>query len=125
VQFVFVKQLLATPIARFFGDISYGVYLIHALVLPPLLFLLLQIDIYHRFPPVLRFAILVGAGAALTIPCSYLAHRSVELPGIELGRRLARKVPLQLSMIRSPLSEKAAHYHCGQIEILLEQIGYL
>jgi peptidoglycan/LPS O-acetylase OafA/YrhL len=86
----FGKQILSGPTWRFFGEISYAVYLTHSLVLAPLLFLLLKIDAYQNMPPVVRFAILFGAATMVVVPSSFALHRGIELPGIELGRRLAR-----------------------------------
>jgi peptidoglycan/LPS O-acetylase OafA/YrhL len=88
----FGKKILSGPTGRFFGDISYAVYLMHSLILIPLLALLLKFDAYQNVRPVVRFGILFGLAVMIVIPCAFALHRGIEMPGIELGRRLASRV---------------------------------
>lgn len=77
--------LVSTP-ARWLGDISYGLYLMHGLVL----------SVVFAIPPV-RAAVLaddalfwpVAAGCTVgVVALAALAHVAVERPGMALGRRL-------------------------------------
>jgi peptidoglycan/LPS O-acetylase OafA/YrhL len=88
----FGKRTLSGPTSQFFGAISYAVYLTHQLILIPLFILLEQFVAYQSTPPVVRFAILFGATATVVIPFAFAPHRRIELPGIEFGRRLAKRV---------------------------------
>ena len=90
-----IKNVLSHPISRFFGDISYGVYLIHILVLLPVLHILLKMNGFAALSSWLRFTILVALTVICVVPCAALLHWLVELPGIAAGRRLARMVPLR------------------------------
>jgi len=85
--FVFKSRVL-----RFLGDISYGIYLLHFAVLCTVvkLFTLLQwtsgvtVDIYV-------LALLVTCvTSTVTVLLAWLSYVYVEVPGIELGRRLLR-----------------------------------
>jgi peptidoglycan/LPS O-acetylase OafA/YrhL len=84
--------LFQSRFLRFLGDISYGIYLLHFAVLCTIvkLFTLLQwasgvrVDIYV-------LAILVTCvTSTVTILLAWLSYVYVEVPGIELGRRLLR-----------------------------------
>jgi peptidoglycan/LPS O-acetylase OafA/YrhL len=87
-----LARLLGTAPFRMSGDLSYGVYLVH--YLPSYLFL--DLAVRHGYLAGLssgeRFLFAAGT---LTLPIyfvAYILHRSIERPGIELGRRLSRRV---------------------------------
>jgi peptidoglycan/LPS O-acetylase OafA/YrhL len=84
--------LFRSRVLRCFGDISYGIYLLHFVVLCTVVkaFTLLQwalgvsVNIY-------ALAILATcATSTVTILLAWLSYVYVELPGIEVGRRLLR-----------------------------------
>jgi peptidoglycan/LPS O-acetylase OafA/YrhL len=81
--------LLSNPVSRFIGDVSYGVYLIHLLVLMPVCGWLAVAD--PAMAPLPRF----WAALALAVPVTYAlafgAYRLVEMPGISWGRQLAAR----------------------------------
>ena len=88
---VTIRKALSTPTMRFFGDISYSIYILHMMVLYPVFWLLTRDHgAYLGFNPALRFAILLSSTAVVLIPISYAAYRMIEVPGISLGRRLAK-----------------------------------
>jgi peptidoglycan/LPS O-acetylase OafA/YrhL len=79
--------LLSNRLSRWFGDLSYGAYLIHLLVMLPVCgWLATALPTMAAFP---RFS----AALALTVPITYalawVAYRAVELPGIAFGRQIA------------------------------------
>ncbi|HWT94471.1 MAG TPA: acyltransferase [Solirubrobacteraceae bacterium] len=77
------EGLLRRPLV-FAGDISYSLYLVHAVVLVSALSLL-----YGDVPTAL---ILVGV-VPVSVGLAMLLRRYVELPGIDVGRRLTRRRP--------------------------------
>ncbi|MDH6268829.1 peptidoglycan/LPS O-acetylase OafA/YrhL [Rhizobium sp. SG_E_25_P2] len=79
--------LLSNVVSRFFGDVSYGVYLIHLLVMLPVCAWLARMQ--PDLTPEPRFAAALGLTLAITYGLAYLAFRLIETPGIALGRRLA------------------------------------
>ncbi|MBB1247621.1 acyltransferase family protein [Rhizobium sp. G21] len=82
-----VDWLLSNAVSRFFGDVSYGVYLIHLLVMLPVCAWLARTQ--PGLSPEPRFAAALALTLAITYGLAYLAYRLIELPGISLGRRLA------------------------------------
>lgn len=69
------------------GELSYGVYLIHLLVLIPVAALVLNFTAPVRFGLALAITLLASYGLA------YVAHLMVERPGRDLGRWLLRARP--------------------------------
>ena len=87
-----MKKIFSNKTARFFGDISYSVYLLHMLILYGMFWILTQqTSFYVTLPAVQRFIILFGCTAVVIVPLAYGTYRMIELPGIELGRRLSRR----------------------------------
>lgn len=92
--------IFSNPLSRWIGDLSYGVYLIHLIVMLPVTgWLATTFPALQPFP---RF----WAALALTIPITYglafLAYRFIELPGIAWGRRAANR--LQRKPVAGPVS---------------------
>jgi len=104
-SFLFLPLLLALSMYRwpllmnrftaYVGTISYSLYLVHPLVLSLLHSALVRIDARPDHP-VTRFVLdqplgLLGmflVALALSMPVSMLTRRLIEVPGIDLGRRL-------------------------------------
>lgn len=74
----------------YLGRISYGVYLSHILIIIVLQAALLACA--PGFSRAAHFVILLATTSAVTIAVSTLLHRWIEKPGIEWGRRLARRM---------------------------------
>jgi peptidoglycan/LPS O-acetylase OafA/YrhL len=88
----FAARVLGAAPFRIGGDLSYGVYLVH--LLPSYLLL----DLAQRHGYLAGFSsggrFLFAAGI-LTVPIyllAYVLHRSIEKPGIDLGKRLSKRM---------------------------------
>lgn len=96
-----LDRLFSNPFSRWIGDVSYGVYLIHLLVMLPVCGWLAMN--YPQMAPLPRFAAALTLTALITYAAAWLAYRFIEEPGIAIGRRIAtrfRKPPA------SPMAEK-------------------
>lgn len=83
-----VRTALGNRIARFLADISYGVYLVHLLVMIPILRMLCAAPSFVRQPASLRFLILASICGPITVVLASILSRAVEQPGIRLGKTL-------------------------------------
>jgi peptidoglycan/LPS O-acetylase OafA/YrhL len=88
-----LDRFLSNAPARFIGDVSYGVYLLHLIVMLPVCgWLAIQ---FPEMAPIPRFL----ASLALTVPITYgaawVCYRFIEQPGISLGRKIAGRYQKQ------------------------------
>src|SRR6185295_19327058 len=81
-----LQRWLSTPVARFFGRVSYSFYLVHHTVL--LAFLIVA----HRWGGGAWSALLgaVALAFAVSVALSELGWRAVEAPSIRAGRAVIR-----------------------------------
>jgi peptidoglycan/LPS O-acetylase OafA/YrhL len=76
-----VGRMLASPLPRFIGALSYSVYLIHFLLIGAVVRGVYAVGHGFGLPP-LAFKVGTAAiGIALTILVAYVAYRTIELPG--------------------------------------------
>jgi len=81
--------LFVNRVTRFYGKISYSVYLSHATTL----FLLSRVFavIYERFPDVtIAYLLSLTLGLAIVTTLSYFTYRYIETPGNNAGRAVIR-----------------------------------
>jgi peptidoglycan/LPS O-acetylase OafA/YrhL len=83
-QSLTVKTLASKPL-RWLGDCSYGVYLIHLLILTPVAAF---VDV-HVANPALRWTLASLICAAVAYPAAYALYRLWERPWHRLGRRIS------------------------------------
>ena len=93
--------LLVNPFSRFYGKISYSLYLNHPT------FVLLLTPAYRIIYSVqMRPTLQYGACLLLTLGCltaiSYATFRFVELPGMKMGSRLIRRLKAKIQAAPSP-----------------------
>ena len=97
-----LRHVLKHPICVGLGDISYSFYLVHLLVLIPVVAFLLRYPEFVNASRWVRFAVALFASGALVIPLSWLLYRGIEKPGIAIGKYLIRpSIPLQAARVRS------------------------
>lgn len=81
-----IARLLGGRVATFLGDSSYGVYLLHLLIMLPVLREV--ITVLQPASPAMRFLATVAITVPVVYATAWLLHVAVERPGIQLGRRL-------------------------------------
>ncbi|MFA5984937.1 MAG: acyltransferase [Methylococcaceae bacterium] len=87
-------KLMSNKIAKFFGDTSYSVYLVHTIIYTPILYGLFKNEWFMSLSVYFR---LLGAFILTAIPIyivSYFLYRLVEVRGIQLGRYILLKIKL-------------------------------
>ncbi len=84
---LWIQGALSSRAARFAGDTSYALYLVHLLVLIPVAAWLAADPDYVALPLALRLVVLTGLCALIAYPVAWLLYHVVERPGIALGRR--------------------------------------
>lgn len=88
--------IYVNPLTRFYGRISYSVYLLH----PPIVY---AISPAYRWIYAARigksdavsFWLSIGLTLAIVTPLAMLTYRFIEAPGIELGKRLIRRAQVK------------------------------
>ena len=82
-----ISALLGSPPATFLGDTSYGVYLLHLLVMLPVMQAVL---LFHPASRPLLFFITAAIVLPVVYGAAWILHLCIERPGIQLGRHLLR-----------------------------------
>ncbi len=88
----FFNRLGSWKISKFFGDTSYSLYLLHLLIMYPILYFLFQQDWYFGLSTYVRFFVSLVIISPIVYGLSYLLHRTIEIPGILLGKKVAQRV---------------------------------
>jgi peptidoglycan/LPS O-acetylase OafA/YrhL len=87
-----LSGLIKLRVFHWMAEVSYGVYLLHTLVLTPVVWLLLRTGKYAALPPAERFLLCLVIVTPLVYAGAALLHFGIEKPGIALGRKLVRRV---------------------------------
>jgi len=88
--YLVVSPLLTNPIVRYLGRISYSLYLSHTVVI-----IVIQYALVTWAPglsQMVYFRVLLANTTAVTIAVSAVLYRCLEIPGIQAGRSLARRL---------------------------------
>lgn len=84
-----LDRVFSNPLSRWIGDVSYGVYLLHLLIMLPVCgWLALS---FPDLAPLPRFGSALVLTCVFTYGCAWLCYRLIEEPGIALGRKIAAR----------------------------------
>ncbi|MBX3618652.1 MAG: acyltransferase [Rhizobacter sp.] len=89
-----VRAVLSMRLSRFLGDTAYGYYLVHLLVLLPVAGLLAGQPAYVQWPAGLRWLVCAAVAAPVAYAIAWVLYRTVEQPGIQLGKALLKRRPV-------------------------------
>jgi len=84
----FLSKIGSWRISKFVGDSSYALYLLHLMVIYPILYFLFQQDWYGKLAIYPRLLVSLLIVSPIVYGLSYVLHRVIELPGILLGKRI-------------------------------------
>jgi peptidoglycan/LPS O-acetylase OafA/YrhL len=85
------NSILGCGVARFFADMSYGIYLIHVFILIPVLYLFCKFHWFLELSNPVRFLVLAAPVTILSTLVSVPLHYGVEQVGIRCGQYLIKK----------------------------------
>jgi len=84
------RKLLNNRLSTWLGDVSFSVYLLHLLIVIPLIALLLtHTDIEYK-SDMTRFLIVCVSAIPVTYALASLLYKYVEKPGIQMGKRVLK-----------------------------------
>jgi peptidoglycan/LPS O-acetylase OafA/YrhL len=81
-----IREMLSSRLAKFLGDTSYGVYLLHLLLLIPAAGMLTQLEGYLALADPFRLAVCLVLVAPAVYLLAWGLFRTVETGGIQLGK---------------------------------------
>lgn len=102
-----LSRLLGSAPFHWLGELSYGTYLIHLLILQPVAAWAIQTFGRDIGAPV-RFALVVGIVAPVTYGIAFATYKLVELPGQALGKALLRRATHSRQRARQVVAEELA-----------------
>ena len=82
------RRFFGNAVAHLLAEVSYGVYLLHMLILYPARQILGAAPWYMRQPALVRFCVLAAVVLPIVYGLSWVLFRLVETPGIRLGKTI-------------------------------------
>ncbi|EPG6145183.1 acyltransferase family protein [Klebsiella pneumoniae] len=92
----FAKKTLAIRFSQFLGDVSYSVYLLHLMIVIPVIGWLVQHDAYVQFSPLVRMIVAPAIILPITYAIAINLFKYIEKQGIALGRRLIKQKKIKI-----------------------------
>ena len=89
-----LSKIGSWKIFKFLGDTSYGLYLVHLLVLYPVVYLLYKQSWYVSQGDNLRFGVAFIIVTPVVYLVAFILHRTVEKNGIRLSKEIIRRIHL-------------------------------
>jgi peptidoglycan/LPS O-acetylase OafA/YrhL len=87
-----MRTALGGGCGKFLGEASYGVYLVHLLVLIPVMGYFIAIPSYVAASGAVRFFLCALVVIPSVYAIAFVLNRAIEKPGIKLGKNLTRKM---------------------------------
>jgi len=81
------RKLLNNRLSTWLGDVSFSVYLLHLLIVIPMIALLLTHTDIEFKSDMMRFLIVCVSAIPVTYALASLLYKYVEKPGIQMGKR--------------------------------------
>lgn len=88
----FPRWILTNKFSVFLGDVSYSVYLLHLLIVLPVIALLLINTKFMEHISIFRFCIATIIIIPPTYMIGYLLYNIIERPGIQFGKSLVKRI---------------------------------
>lgn len=85
-------NVLSGRLGKFMGNTSYGVYLVHNLLMFPLLHFLFNVDAFVELSPVYRYIVSGIILFPTVYGISWILTEYIEKPGVVLGRKLIARI---------------------------------
>ncbi|HCR0072954.1 TPA: acyltransferase [Klebsiella aerogenes] len=86
------RAVLTNKVSVFLGDVSYSVYLLHLMIVLPVIGMLLVNTTFMEHSAALRFCMATVIILPLTYIISYFLYKFIEKPGIKLGKLIVSKI---------------------------------
>ncbi|SAS42958.1 acyltransferase family protein [Klebsiella pneumoniae] len=85
-----LKMLLSIKFSRFLGDVSYSVYLLHLMIVLPIIGMLIQYPTFISLHPMIRFLTAASISMPITYIFSIYLYKHIEMKGIALGKKILK-----------------------------------
>jgi len=89
-----ISKIGSWKVFKFFGDTSYSLYLVHLLIMYPILYYLFEQSWFLAQSDGIRFIISMAIITPLVYGAAYLLFKTIEINGIRLGRNIIKKSSL-------------------------------
>ena len=86
-----VGKLMSNRVAKFFGDTSYSVYLVHIMIYVPILYALFHNEWFMSLHMYSRLFVAFILTAMPVYGVSYFLYKLIEIRGIQFGRNILQK----------------------------------
>jgi peptidoglycan/LPS O-acetylase OafA/YrhL len=103
----FASKLLGTPPFHWLGELSFGVYLWHLLVLHVVAAWVIA-RWGHSIQPTERFLIVSGMAAVTSYAIAFVTYKAIEVPGQKLGKTIQKLVGGSRNSSKSVVAEEIA-----------------
>lgn len=101
------RAALASRPCALLADLSYGIYLVHPMILGPLMTWFIGQPFFMQANPLLRVPMLLALALPAVFAIAWVLHYQVERPGIQLGKRVVDRILGRRARNAKPAPEAA------------------